>query len=291
MESKDHLNPAARAMLGASAEDRINFVKRKSWFGYPHAAQALELLEAAYTQPPSSRTWHVQLIGDTNNGKTSVLEEFARRKGAPFPEQGDLAVLKVIAATSAEEKRLWVVLLIGLGGAFRYSDSAELLYQRTVTLLRNRHVGMVVLDEFHESFSGSPAQRRQLLSSVKRLGNDVKIPIVVAGMPILRGFINADPQIANRFRRVALPTWQLDGEFQDLLENIETGLPLPTASQLWEPETAKLIFAKTEGLVGEVFEFLRLAAVTAISRDVSNITPELLNEIPWIPPSQRQGLD
>jgi hypothetical protein len=290
MSAPDHLNPKARAMLGASVDDRVSFVRQPTWYGYPAAVTALGMLEEVYLQPRSSRVDHLQIVGETNNGKTWILEEFVRSKGAPFAERGDMAVVSAIAATTADEKRLWTVVLTALGGAYSHRDPPELLFQRVCTLLRNRHVHMLILDEFHESFHGTPAQRRQLLSSLKRLGNDMKLPIVVAGMPTLPGFLNLDPQVSNRFERVTLPVWDLDEGFQDLLENIESGFPLPAASELWMPEPAALIFSKTEGLVGEVFKFLRKVAVGAITDGDETITMERMRNLPWTPPSERRGL-
>ena len=284
----DHLHPNARAALELSVKERKYFVSSMKWYGYPQATKALAVLESAFVQPPKRRTKHIALTGETNNGKSSIIDEFMRLKGFPFLSGNPMPVLYAIAPTEADERRLWTVLLVALGGAFSSREAPESLFQRLRVLMHNRGVRMVVIDEFQDTFHGTAAKQHQLLACIKRLGNDEEIPIVLCGTRDLAGFLRLVPQVGNRFSRFDLPTWSENTEFQDLLENFESGLPLPEASGLWMPGLMEVVYELTGGFVGEVADLSALAAIKAIDDDLMKIDEELLRSLEWIPPHQRR---
>jgi chloramphenicol 3-O-phosphotransferase len=284
-----HLHPSARSALELGISERKAFVNGKRWYGYPRALEALAVLERLYTQAPSSRTKNLALTGESNNGKTSILNAFLETKGAPFKSHGDLPILSVFSPTEADERRLWTTLLVALGGIFEVREHVESLFQRLVHLLAGRRVRMIMIDEFHDAFHGSSTRQRQLLACIKRLSNVAKIPVVLCGTRVLGGILHLDPQLSNRFPRFDLPTWSLDPAFQTLLETVEAGLPFAKPSGLWSPAMATVIHEWSGGYVGEVMDLVALAANVALDEGADQLRLAHFQGLEWLPPRERLG--
>jgi Bacterial TniB protein len=256
-----HLHPSARSALELGISERKAFVNGKRWYGYPRALEALAVLERLYTQAPSSRTKNLALTGESNNGKTSILNAFLETKGAPFKSHGDLPILSVFSPTEADERRLWTTLLVALGGIFEVREHVESLFQRLV----------------------------HLLACIKRLSNVAKIPVVLCGTRVLGGILHLDPQLSNRFPRFDLPTWSLDPAFQTLLETVEAGLPFAKPSGLWSPAMATVIHEWSGGYVGEVMDLVALAANVALDEGADQLRLAHFQGLEWLPPRERLG--
>ncbi|MEK5782692.1 transposase, partial [Acinetobacter baumannii] len=78
---------------------------------------------------------------------------------------------------------------------------------------------------------------------------------------------------------VNLPLWQLDKEFQALVNKFEKVLPLKQPSRLAEPATVKYLHDITEGNVGNLRSLLREAAKKAIISGQEYIDHHLLEDV------------
>src|SRR5258705_4845989 len=59
-------------------EERIQRVRSPRWIGYPTAQRILKRLEDLLTYPPTHRMPGLLIVGDTNNGKTMIINRFER---------------------------------------------------------------------------------------------------------------------------------------------------------------------------------------------------------------------
>ena len=105
-----HLSPAVRASLELTAEERIQRVRSPRWIGYPMAKRILDRLEDLLTYPQTHRMPGLLLVGETNNGKTMIINRFKRLHPADDNPEGEtihLPVLIVQAPPTPSEGRLY----------------------------------------------------------------------------------------------------------------------------------------------------------------------------------------
>src|SRR5688572_8251973 len=101
-----HLHPAARAVLDHSEAQRIAWLRRERWIGYPRAHQALTILEGLLSLPVRQRMPNLLLIGPTNNGKTMIVEKFCRDHAAGPSVDGEHEVIPVVMVQMPSEPDL-----------------------------------------------------------------------------------------------------------------------------------------------------------------------------------------
>lgn len=102
-------------------------------------------------------------------------------------------------------------------------------------------VKMLIIDEFHSLLVGTPRLQRQVMNAIKMLCNELQIPIVGVGTKDAIRVMHTDPQHASRFDVAELSVWKLNKEFQKLIFQFETILPLKKPSLLHKPELATKI--------------------------------------------------
>jgi hypothetical protein len=74
----DHLLPEIRDLLTLSEFERIDYLQKDNWIGYPRAAEAYLKLHDLVKHPVRQRMPNLLIIGPTNNGKTMIIEKFCR---------------------------------------------------------------------------------------------------------------------------------------------------------------------------------------------------------------------
>jgi len=107
-KNASHLSPPVRAALELSDEERIQRVRSPRWIGYPMAKCILDRLEDLLTYPPTHRMPGLLLVGETNNGKTMIINRFKRLHPANDNAEGEtihLPVLIVQAPPTPSEGR------------------------------------------------------------------------------------------------------------------------------------------------------------------------------------------
>ncbi len=115
--NKHHLGRAVRTALELSDEERIKRVRSPRWIGYPTAKRILDRLEDLLTYPRTHRMPGLLLVGETNNGKTMIINRFRQLHPAhdnPEAEAITLPVLIVQAPPTPSEGRLYDKLRVGL---------------------------------------------------------------------------------------------------------------------------------------------------------------------------------
>ncbi len=233
------------------------------------------------------------LVGPSNNGKTMIVEKFRREhlRGAETDlREGAISVpvLKVQMPPAPDERRFFSAVLDALGAPDRSNDRLAAKQDMAMRMLRATNVRLLVIDEVHNILSGSRDQQRRFLNLRRWLGNELQIPLVAVGTSEALRAIQSDDQLANRFTPFSLPPWRHDAEYLRLLNTLEAMLPLRERSGLEEPAFAQKLLNAAEGILGEVVNLVTTAAAAAVVAGEERILIERIDDIGFIPPTERR---
>lgn len=288
-----HLHDSARTYASESDEARIRHIRSERWITYARAEAALLQLDDLLTVPKRTRMPNLLLVGPTNNGKTMILEKFRRSHpptAASATEHGaaDVPVLMMQMPAAPDESRFFGAILKDVGLPHLLPARAGKRQDAAVRLLQETRVRLLIIDEVHNILSGSRLHQRRLLNLLRWLGNELQIPLVASGTAEALHAVQSDDQLANRFEPLALPRWSDGPQYRQLLSTLDVLLPLRQPSHLARPALARKILASAEGVLGEVLTIVTRAAIRAISSGTEAITVKIIDEIGFIPPSQRR---
>lgn len=286
-----HLGEKAIAALKLGDKQRIDRIRGARWIGYTNAKKILDKLEDLLTHPKKHRMPNLLIVGDTNNGKTMLVNRFYHKHLPNDNPTGDniiLPVLLIQAPPVPDENRFYNSILESINAPYKASDRPDKKQFQTIRILEQLETRMLMIDEIHHILAGNLTKQRHFLNTVKYLGNELKISIVGIGIQDAFNAIQTDPQLANRFEPVTLPRWEMDTEYLRLLTSFEHMLPLRKRSNLADVNLALKILAMSEGILGEISAILTKAAVKAIKTRAEHINIQLLDSIDWTQPSDRK---
>lgn len=286
-----HLHPSAQRLAQLPAAERLRHVRADRWVGYTRASQAIEQLETLLAWPSRQRMPNLLLTGPTNNGKSMIIEKF-RRAHPPVshPDREEIPVLVVQMPSEPSTARFYAALLAATGAPARARARLPELEQLVLRVLRATGVRMLVIDELHNILGGRGESRREFLNLLRFLGNELRVPIVGAGIRDAYLAIRADGQLENRFAPFTLPTWEPGPEACSLLASFAASFPLHRPSPIAATEMASYLLTRSEGTIGELARLLTDAAVAAIESGEEAINQRTLQLAPYAGPSERRRL-
>jgi len=293
MENSSRLSSKALDALKLPEAERIRYIRKNKWFGYPKAKEVLDNLEDLLEYPKTSRMPNLLVVGETNNGKTTIIQEFLSRYP---PDDGldsgkiHLPVLSIEAPPVPDEGRLYDEILESLFAPYKATDKAGKKEREVLRLMEIIDVKMMIVDEIHNLLAGPMTRQTAFLNTLKRLGNKLQIPIVGVGIKDALRAVHSDDQLSNRFKTVRLHRWENGEEYMTLLASFEHTLPLQKASDLIDDDISKKILSMSEGVLGEISGIISTAAVHAIRNKKEKINCKTLDEIGWIKPSKRKSV-
>lgn len=305
-ECSDHLIPEIRNLLKLDQFERIEYIQRDNWIGYPRAIEASLKLNELYSHPQRQRMPNLLIIGPTNNGKTMVIEKFCRSY-KPIMERRkievdkydlgeqnfleEMSVVSIQMPSSPDTRRFYLAILEKFKMQNVYSRYHTGPLEITIiSLFKKFKVKMLVIDEIHNILAGRNDKQREFLNVLRFLGNELKIPLVCVGTKDAYLAIRSDPQLENRFEPFPLPLWKAGREYDSLLSSIVAVLPLKKPSKINMPSISEHILTKSEGILGEMFTLLRRAAVRAIRTGKEEIDEMALTLADYYSPSERRQL-
>lgn len=154
MSQFSHLDPALTPVMSFAAKERIHFARRDHWIDYPRAQQALAVLDDLIEYPRTLRMPNLLLVGDSGNGKSSIIQRFSERHPVITQLSGEPLAPLVVTNMPSEpsESRFWSELLTALKIAHREKDSPESKKNQATTVLGYLNCRMLpMLKEPHES--------------------------------------------------------------------------------------------------------------------------------------------
>lgn len=253
--------------------------------------KTLAKLEDLLNYPKSHRMPNLLVVGDTNNGKTMLVQKFCRNHPPDDNPEGEAAIIPVLyvqAPPTPDEGRFYNAILEKLFAPFRPADKTSKKQFQVITILRRVGLRMLIIDEIHQILAGSLNKQRTFLNVIKHLGNELQISIVGVGTIEAFRAIQTDEQLANRFEPTQLPRWGYGDTFRRLLLSFERLIPLAHPSNLHGKTLARQIFTMSEGYIGEVSRILTDAAVIAVKTGHEKIDEKILNDLEWCAPSDRR---
>ena len=96
LEDVKHLTVKAKTALKLSDEERISYIRAPRWIGYSKANESIDKLEDLLTYPKRHRMPNLLLVGDTNNGKTAIINKFAKRHPHDDNRSGESVIVPVL---------------------------------------------------------------------------------------------------------------------------------------------------------------------------------------------------
>jgi len=293
-----HIREDIRAIAEKSNEDRINYIQSEFWISYPRSMDIIKKFHDLKNHPKVNRMPNYLLVGETNNGKTAILNKFIEENNQDFVIDEGFSLIKspivsIQTPPSPDERRLYNEILKEMNVPHKLNERLDKKYYQLSRLIESTNTRVLILDEIHSILSGTYKKQREFMTLLKYMSNDLKIGIIVAGTREARIAINTDPQIANRFSPITLPKWKLDTEFIQLLYSFEWRLTLRKKSGLYEKENfdlAKKIFYLSEGILGELSTILKMAAIQAITSGNERITSTVLDQIDYDSPTKRPNI-
>ncbi len=287
----EHLTDSLKKIASLPNRERIAYIKDELYIGYSRATFVLNKLEDLIEHPITLRMPNLLIVGDTNNGKTVLVNKFCR-KHQPYIKDEDSTlvapVLYIQAPPKPDERRFYNNILDAINSPYRLNEKVEYKQRQVIEILSTIKTRMLIIDEIHHILAGNLSAQRYFLNVIKYLANELKIVIVGVGTRDAFNAIQTDPQMANRFEPALLQKWQLNNDYLRLLKSFETLLPLQKESYLTSKEIAIRILNLSEGVIGEISTLLKKAAILAIESSEEKITKEILDKVDYVTPSARK---
>ena len=289
MSAYEHIHPDFRHIMSLTDQERLEFLDEPRWINYKAAQEIMENLQDLLHKPAKPRMPNLLIVGDPNNGKTTIVRRLRDLCGQGYVNEDAEPVKPIILAEappSADEKGLYISILERFFTPYRASDPVSKLRYQTIHLFRACHVRMLIIDEFHSLLTGSPIKQREVMNTLKLLCNELAIPIVGVGTREAVRVLHTDPQHASRFDVVSLSAWGLNQDFQRLLAGFEKVLPLKNSSRLYQPELASVLHAISEGNIGNLHRLLMECAKEAIKNGSEQIDRAIIESKSWVRPTR-----
>jgi len=289
MKEYEHIHPDFRYILGLSTKERIEFMDQPRWIGYPMANRIIESMRGLMEKPARPRMTNLLIVGEPNNGKTTIIRHFFDLYGQGYVGEDSEPVKPVIlieAPPTADEKSFHIAVLERFWAPYRATDPVSKLRYQCIHQLRTCKTRLLIIDEIHSLLTGSAIKQREVMNAIKFLCNELMIPIVGVGTSESVRILHTDSQHASRFDVIFLPLWEPNQEFQRLVASFEKILPLKQRSNLKQPELVHLLHTISGGNFGDLHRLLVECAKEAILNNQEYIDKTIINQKSWLRPSR-----
>lgn len=278
-----HILPNFAEVALLDDQSRIQHIRQPRWIGYSKAKEVTDTLMTLYNYPVQDRMPNLLLIGEPNNGKTSLLKRFHSQMGEAVIVNDEVVkpVIYMQAPPSGSEKDLYLSLVGAYNGIVSHTATVAQARFQAMHHIRYFKTRLVIIDEIHSLLAGSPKQQRIIMNAIKFLCNDLNISFVLAGTKSALQVLHTDPQHASRFDVIELPLWHMDKEFARLVRSFERTLPLKEPSGLTQPEKLSAIFEMSKGCIGFTKRFIADCAIQAIERGGEKIELRDIKQLRW----------
>lgn len=292
MQNYEHLNETCNEIMQLSNKERLRFLDEDIIIEYPKVKKVHQILDHLLDKPKKPRMQNLLIIGESNIGKTSIINSFVYKHTSYTIEDEDgmsviiRPVISALASDNADVKHLYISILEQFWTPFNPSDSLAKLRHQMFHLMRECNVKILIIDEVHHFLRGTPRQQRNVMDALKNIGNILMIPLVCVGIKESELILTSDPQLSSRFDIIKLSRWELDKDFRGLLQSFERRLPLQKPSHIYDKDKATLLHLISQGNTGNLHRLLIECASYAIENNIEEITLEIINKFKWIKPTK-----
>ncbi|WP_028311887.1 TniB family NTP-binding protein [Derxia gummosa] len=276
---QDHLRPEARAALELPQPERIAFCRADRWVGYTRAEQILRQVDDLLLYPRSLRMPCLLIVGRSNNGKSSIVEQVLRRHPYIVKDDGTpgFSISWIALPATPTESNFWSEVLWSRNISHRVQERPDAKRLAAIDAMRFANTRLLIIDEMnHLANAGKEAGK--LLAGIKNATSALRIPIVATGTQTAIHAMRSEPQMMTRFEPIVLDRWTLNTEYLRFLASYEQLLPLAEPSQLASRELAPLIYGMAGDVIGGTVDVLKELAVFAIESGVERIDISLLTK-------------
>ena len=142
-------------MLNKSEEERIEYIKKERFIVYSGAQKILDKLEDLLIEPKKSRMPCLLIVGDSNNGKTSVVKKFLKMHMPTDGIETDaVPVIIVQAPPRPDISMFYDSILDEILIPFKKSDSLSRKDAEITYYFSKLGTKMLIVDEIHNILSG-----------------------------------------------------------------------------------------------------------------------------------------
>jgi hypothetical protein len=226
------------------------------------------------------------VIGESGTGKTSVLNEFKSRHRAIRSSDGmEVPILFASVPSAPTVKSLAGIMLDALGVPDPERGTENEKTRRLRILMRETGTKMVMIDEFqHFVDQGTHKVMHHVADWLKRLIDDTRSTLVIAGLPSCMAVIDQNPQLARRFLApIQMTRFQWINpaqrkQFVAILRSFHTEISKDFAiPDISSEDMAYRVYLATGGLMGYVAKLLRQALRNTLGQDRPVVTLRDLN--------------
>ncbi|MFZ3116771.1 MAG: TniB family NTP-binding protein, partial [Variovorax sp.] len=289
-----HLSPKAATQLELSNKERIRIIRAGSFITLKRTEEVLDALEDMLHAPRVTRPKNLLLIGDPNNGKSTILEHFLETSNGPADPSTEKAAIKVVminAPPAGDRKDFYVRILEALFAVYNPTASHTVLRPQAVRLFRDHGIEVLIVDELHDALSGTERQQNLFNAELKQFSNETKARIAAAGLEKAGTLFIRDTQMTSRFKRMFLEPFKADKNLGTLLATMEKRLPLRHPSNLKDPRVVAEVANRSEGAIGDVCDLIEHCAIAVIKSGATPecITLKTIQNIDWQRPTARKA--
>ena len=274
-------------------EASLRYIENPFWIQYSRAAKLLDIMHEYMNNPTKTRMQSLLIIGDPNMGKSEVIQKFVdMNPPETYVDNEGLTrirqpVILTLANSSASVKNLYTSILYSFHTSFSPSASTAKLEYQVYALMREHQVKVLIIDELHHILETTITKQRVVMNAIKNISNQLKIPIIGAGINTVARVLMTDPQHASRFHTVELKKWKLGSDFAGLLKAFEKALPLAKPSHLGKQKKATLLYHISQGNLGNLHTLLKICTKYALEQDIHEITMEIIEKHRHICPTDK----
>lgn len=282
---EDHLSSATREFVNSCTDHdldrRIRMLQADNWIGYGAARFIIERIENLIQMPRVTRMHSLLVIGTTDNGKTSIRKRIENKYQHYATENGKMhyPVVSIQMPPNPDERGFFNSVLRGLMQPIYINGKVDYIRDCVISILEEFHVRLLMIDEVQHIERMPSRKQKSLLDTMKYISNEISLPMAAFGTKDAVNIFTSDSQLMNRFKKVYLPPWEPNTDFQRLLMSVEQMLPLKEPSGLSQEEMAYFIYSKTNGTIGEVNTLLRSSAILALKSGQEKITREVIESL------------
>ncbi|KRS20744.1 hypothetical protein AAY72_12295 [Alishewanella sp. WH16-1] len=236
------------------------------------------------------------LTGPSGVGKTSIIEKYLiQHPRRNVYEATEIPVLHVTLSEIKTTVSMYQQILHDLGHPRPFESNNELeLRVQIKSLVKNCKVEMIIIDEFQQLIERKTnAILSDTANSLKRLIIEIKIPVVLVGMPYSIVILDTNSQLSSRFEhRHSIQPFRISEKeeresYYNFLSTLEQQMFLPEKSNLATKNIASRLYMycggscrKLKGLLNIAFEKALISAerkitLARLASTASTINPKL----------------